>query len=169
MPLAKIKRIIFGPGPKVSRELAMKVFKRDHFKCQYCGLDARHSFEHWLVMTIDHVHPYAHGGERHMDNLMTACRPWNPIQGKRRFACFEDAKKYFLAGREGWRKQYVEQMTQVGKAAWSKTPAWTQVGCFSVNPARSRESIRHAGIGGERPQFSNHVRMRQATAGQPHV
>jgi len=41
MPLTKMKRYIFGPGPNVPHELAMKVFKRDHFKCQYCGLDAK--------------------------------------------------------------------------------------------------------------------------------
>ncbi len=117
MRLAKIKRFILGPGPKVSRELAMKVFTRDHFKCQYCGLDARHSFEHWLIMTIDHVHPYAHGGGRHLENLMTACQPCNLIKGKRPFGSFEDAKKYVVAKREEWRKQYEEQMTQISKSA----------------------------------------------------
>jgi hypothetical protein len=117
MPLAQIKRFFFGPGPRVSRDLAMRVFKRDHFKCQYCGLDGRPSFEHWLTMTIDHVHPYARGGPRHLENLVTACQPCNLIKGKRPFASFEDAKKYVLAKREEWRSRYEEQMKRFAEAA----------------------------------------------------
>jgi 5-methylcytosine-specific restriction endonuclease McrA len=117
MALAKIKRFFFGPGPKVARELAMRIFKRDHFKCQYCGLDARRSFEHWMIMTIDHVHPYARGGSRHLENLVTACQPCNLIKGKRPFASFEDARKYVVAKREEYRRRYAEQMHELTTAA----------------------------------------------------
>ena len=110
MPLLKIKRLIFGPGPNVPRELAMKVFKRDHFKCQYCGLDAKQRFEDWLIMTIDHVHSHARGGSRQLDNLVTACQPCNLIKGKRLFATHEDAKKYVVARREEWLQRYKDQM-----------------------------------------------------------
>ena len=110
MPLTEIKRYIFGPGPNVPHELAMKVFKRDHFKCQYCGLDAKQRFEDWLIMTIDHVHPYARGGPRSLDNLVTACQPCNLIKGKRPFATLEDAKKYVTAAREEWLQRYKDQM-----------------------------------------------------------
>jgi len=113
MPLAKIKRLIFGPGPSIPRELAHKVFKRDHFVCQYCGLDAKKRFEDWLIMTIDHVHPHARGGSRKLDNLVTACQPCNLIKGKRPFATLADAKHYVVAKREEWRQRYEEQMKPV--------------------------------------------------------
>ena len=74
MPLKQLKKFFFGPGPHIAREEAIKIFRRDHFKCQYCGLDGMHHFESWLVLTIDHVHPHSHGGSRKMNNLVTACR-----------------------------------------------------------------------------------------------
>lgn len=109
MPLKQIKQFLFGPAPGLSREEAMTVFRRDRFKCQYCGLDGSSVFENWLVLTIDYVHPQAHGGSRKMDNLVTACRPCNVLKGKRVFASREEAKKYVLGKREEWRQQYHAQ------------------------------------------------------------
>ena len=114
MPLKRITRFLFGTPARLTREEAMKVFKRDHFKCQYCGLDGLHSYENWLVMTIDHIHPHARGGSRSMDNLVTACQPCNVLKGKREHASFEDAKKHVLAKREEWRKEYHEQVKAAG-------------------------------------------------------
>ena len=114
MPLKHITRFLFGTPARLTREEAMKVFKRDHFKCQYCGLDGLHSYENWLVMTIDHIHPHARGGSRSMDNLVTACQPCNILKGKREHASFEDAKKHVLAKREDWRKEYHEQVKAAG-------------------------------------------------------
>ncbi len=109
MPFKQIKRLLFGPGSDISRDLAMKVFRRDHFKCQYCGLDGHANFDHWLVLTIDHIRPRIHGGSQRMENLMTACRPCNLLKGRHTFASFEEAKKYVHAKREEWRKRYEEQ------------------------------------------------------------
>jgi len=114
MALKQLKTFLFGPAPRLSREDATKVFKRDHFKCQYCGLDGLHHFENWLIMTIDHVHPHARGGSRSMGNLVTACQPCNLLKGKRPFASFEDAKRYVLAKREEWRQAYQEQLKAAG-------------------------------------------------------
>lgn len=48
------------------------VFRRDGFRCQYCGalLDARE-------LTFDHVVPRARGGRTGWDNIVTCCRPCN--------------------------------------------------------------------------------------------
>ncbi len=116
MPLKHLKKVLFGPAPDISREEAMKVFKRDQFKCRYCGLDGLNVFDHWLVLTIDHVHPRAHGGSRKMDNLATACRPCNLIKGKRVFSSLEEAKQYVLQRRQEWREKYREQTGAVGAA-----------------------------------------------------
>jgi 5-methylcytosine-specific restriction endonuclease McrA len=110
MPFKQLKKIIFGPGAHISRDEAMKIFRRDHYKCQYCGLDGMHHFENWLVLTIDHVHPHAQGGTRKMENLVTACRPCNLMKGKRIFSSFDDAKNYVQKKREEWRNLYKEQI-----------------------------------------------------------
>ena len=87
----------------------MRIFKRDHYRCGYCGLDGRQRFENWLILTIDHIHPHAKGGARRMDNLVTACQPCNSLKGKREFRSFEDAKAYVLAQREEWRRVFQNQ------------------------------------------------------------
>lgn len=115
MPIKQIKRFLFGP-PRLSREEAMKVFKRDHFKCQYCGLEGMQSLENWLILTIDHVHPHARGGAHSMNNLVTACQPCNLIKGKREYKTLEDAKKHVVAKREEWQQRYQSQL-KAGAAA----------------------------------------------------
>jgi 5-methylcytosine-specific restriction endonuclease McrA len=117
MPLKQIKKFFSGPAPHLTREEAMKVFKRDHFKCQYCGLDGLHRFENWLILTVDHVHPHARGGARSMQNLVTACQPCNLLKGHRTYASFEEAKKYVLAKREEWRHVFHEQVKSSGAHA----------------------------------------------------
>ena len=47
------------------------VFKRDEFKCVYCGkADIR-------LLTIDHVIPTSKGGKNKWDNVVTACKRCN--------------------------------------------------------------------------------------------
>ncbi len=104
-----IKKFLFGPRGHMTRQDAMKVFRRDHFTCQYCGLDGMNSFANWLVLTIDHIHPRAHGGPRKMDNWITACRPCNLMKGTRVFSSVEAAKKYILARREEWRQRFEDE------------------------------------------------------------
>lgn len=117
MPFKRLKALFFGPAPRLAREDAMKIFKRDHFKCQYCGLDGLHHFENWLILTVDHVRPHARGGARSMENLVTACQPCNIMKGKRIFASREEAKKHVLAKREEWRQQYQAQVKSAGASA----------------------------------------------------
>lgn len=108
MPIHHLKRL-FSFARGLSRQDAMKVFRRDRFECQYCGLDGLTSFENWLVLTIDYVHPRAHGGSRKMDNLVTACRPCNLMKGTRVFTSIEAARRHVLARREEWRKKYQDE------------------------------------------------------------
>ena len=111
MALARLTKFFTGPSPHLSREDAMKIFRRDHFKCYYCGLDGQRNFENWMILTVDHIHPHAHGGARSMENLVTACQPCNLIKGKRIYKSREDAKAYVLAKREEWRQVYHAQVS----------------------------------------------------------
>src|SRR5271169_2924285 len=110
MALKRLAKFFTGPSPHLSREDAMKIFRRDHFKCYYCGLDGQRDFGSWLILTIDHVHPHAKGGARVMSNLVTACQPCNLIKGKRVYKSVQEAKDYVLAKREEWRQFFIEQV-----------------------------------------------------------
>lgn len=52
----------------ISKKLRFEVFKRDVFKCQYCGSEPSK-----VVLEIDHIHPVSKGGKSNIDNLITAC------------------------------------------------------------------------------------------------
>jgi len=52
----------------LSAKVRFEVFKRDSFKCQYCGASAPE-----VVLRVDHIKPVAKGGENDLMNLVTAC------------------------------------------------------------------------------------------------
>jgi len=62
----------------ISKKLRFEVFKRDKFKCQYCGKGAPD-----VVLVIDHIHPHSKGGANTILNLITACDPCNNGKGAR--------------------------------------------------------------------------------------
>jgi 5-methylcytosine-specific restriction endonuclease McrA len=105
MPVRKILRAIRRAKP-LTREEGMNILMRDRFQCQYCGLDGAASLENGLMMTVDFVVPRALRGKKDPQNLVAACRPCNLLKGRRRFASFEEAKKYVLARREEQRREW---------------------------------------------------------------
>ena len=68
----KLNRYVNIPykGVVLSRE---NVFKRDGFKCQYCGTEKE--------LTLDHLVPKAKGGKTTWSNLVTACKACNSKKG----------------------------------------------------------------------------------------
>lgn len=68
----KLNRYVNVPykGVVLSRE---NVFKRDGFKCQYCGTEKE--------LTLDHLIPKARGGKTSWNNLVTACKTCNSKKG----------------------------------------------------------------------------------------
>jgi 5-methylcytosine-specific restriction endonuclease McrA len=90
----------------VSLAEGLRILKRDQFRCRYCGLDGKSSFENALVMSVDFVVPRARSGKKDPANLVACCRPCNMIKGKRVYKDFEDAKKYVLARREAMRQAW---------------------------------------------------------------
>lgn len=90
----------------VSRAEAEKILERDHFRCRYCGLDGKASFENALIMSVDFVLPRAHKGKKHPSNLVACCRPCNTIKGTRVYKSLADAQKYVLARRDELRRTW---------------------------------------------------------------
>lgn len=101
----------------LTSEEGTKILKRDHFRCQYCGLDGSGSFENSLIMTVDFVIPRARKGKNDARNLVAACRPCNVIKGNHSFNNFEEAKKYVLQRREELRQEWEAKMAPVRSQA----------------------------------------------------
>jgi hypothetical protein len=60
----------------ISNKTRFEVFRRDSFKCQYCGKSAPD-----IILNVDHIHPVAKGGTSDVFNLITSCFECN--QGKK--------------------------------------------------------------------------------------
>ncbi|WP_428241550.1 HNH endonuclease [Gynuella sp.] len=56
----------------IPKGIRFEVFKRDSFKCQYCGASAPD-----VLLHIDHIKPAAKGGTNDITNLVTACEGCN--------------------------------------------------------------------------------------------
>ena len=52
----------------LSKKIRFEVFKRDSFKCQYCG-----STPPSVVLEVDHIIPVSKDGSDEIDNLITSC------------------------------------------------------------------------------------------------
>lgn len=61
---------------QLSKRLRFEIFKRDGFKCMYCGAHPPKALLH-----VDHIKPVAEGGSNDEDNLVTACESCNLGKG----------------------------------------------------------------------------------------
>ena len=102
MPILGLSRL----AKPLTSEEGYRILERDHYRCQYCGLDGMASFENSLIMTVDFVHPRAKKGKKTPENLVVACRPCNVIKGYRKFKGLEEAKAYVLKRRAELQKDW---------------------------------------------------------------
>lgn len=56
----------------ISKKVRFEVFKRDSFKCQYCGKCAPD-----VVLNVDHINPVSKGGANDLLNYITSCQDCN--------------------------------------------------------------------------------------------
>jgi 5-methylcytosine-specific restriction endonuclease McrA len=105
MPITQILGLSRLAKPLTSTE-GRRILERDHYRCQYCGLDGMANFENSLIMTVDFVQPRAKKGKKAQDNLVTACRPCNVIKGHRTFKSLDDAKAFVLQRRTELKKDW---------------------------------------------------------------
>lgn len=52
----------------ISKKTRFEIFKRDHFRCQYCGQTPPA-----VVLEVDHIQPKSKGGSDDWNNLITSC------------------------------------------------------------------------------------------------
>jgi 5-methylcytosine-specific restriction endonuclease McrA len=96
----------------VTRDEGIKILERDGYRCAYCGLDGKASFENALAMSVDFVLPRARKGKRDPANLVACCRACNSIKGTRAYKNFDEAKAYVLARREELRKAWQSRVAR---------------------------------------------------------
>lgn len=72
--IIRLFRFVQLPYKKVALS-RQNIFKRDSFRCVYCG-----TRDH---LTLDHVIPRSRGGRESWHNLVTACQRCNTIKGDR--------------------------------------------------------------------------------------
>jgi 5-methylcytosine-specific restriction endonuclease McrA len=71
----RLQYMIHRPRPCV-RLTSREIFRRDGYRCQYCGQYSAH-------LTLDHVVPKYRGGGSGWDNLVSACPQCNRRKGNR--------------------------------------------------------------------------------------
>ena len=62
----------------ISKKMRFEVFKRDSFRCQYCGATSPD-----VLLHVDHIKPVKEGGETTIENLITSCIDCNLGKGAR--------------------------------------------------------------------------------------
>jgi hypothetical protein len=70
-----------GKRKPISKKMRFEVFKRDSFKCQYCGKSAPD-----VILHADHINPVYEGGRNTLTNLITSCEACNLGKGKRKLS-----------------------------------------------------------------------------------
>jgi 5-methylcytosine-specific restriction endonuclease McrA len=71
----RLQHMIHRPHPRV-RLNKREVFRRDGYRCQYCG-------QYTTRLTLDHVVPKVQGGTHEWENLTSACPQCNRHKGSR--------------------------------------------------------------------------------------
>jgi hypothetical protein len=75
---------------QLSKKIRFEVFKRDDFKCQYCGKCAPD-----VILEVDHIRPKAEGGKNDIVNLITSCKECNIGKGKRKLDDISEIRKQY--------------------------------------------------------------------------
>ncbi len=132
----------------ISKRVRFEVFKRDGFKCQYCGRSAPD-----VLLHVDHIHPVAKGGSGDILNLATSCADCNSGKGDRALdddsvlsrqrVQLQEANerlgqlKLMVSWREGLRKSLSSEVDAVAEAYGQACPGW------SVNDTGRRTVTGH--------------------------
>lgn len=76
----KLRKVVVRKCTRqIAQEISWKVFRRDNYKCRYCGNDK-------VPLTVDHLVLWEEGGPSIEDNLNTSCKKCNKTRGNMQFA-----------------------------------------------------------------------------------
>lgn len=105
----------------ISKSVRFNIFKRDGFKCMYCG-----NHPPAVLLHVDHIKPVAEGGGNEDSNLVTSCQPCNLGKGARLLSDIPlglAEKALAVAEREaqikGYQKIMQAKRLRLDKEAWA--------------------------------------------------
>jgi len=81
------KAIVRKSNRQVSQHFSWVVFRRDEFRCRYCGADE-------VPLTVDHLITWESGGPSTPDNLVSSCKKCNGARGETPYAEWLASKFY---------------------------------------------------------------------------
>ena len=116
LPLPLVIRLVYFV--KIPRRMSLPVTRRtvlarDHYTCQYCGLEPARQ-----MLTLDHVLPRSRGGKTTWDNVVTACQKCNGRKGNR---TPDEARMTLLTEPKRPRYLAVATLTSLeARLAWNK-------------------------------------------------
>lgn len=88
--------------------VAWKVYRRDDFRCRYCGVYAN-------PLTVDHVDLWEDGGPTIEANLVSACKPCNRERGSMPYEEWIASPEYHERARQGGFWASSENFALVGR------------------------------------------------------
>lgn len=81
------KAILRKSARQVDAGVTWRVYKRDEYKCRYCGKDD-------LPLTIDHLVLWEDGGPTIEENLLSSCKKCNKKRGNMSYADWLESDRY---------------------------------------------------------------------------
>lgn len=81
------KAIIRKSQRQISQHISWEVFKRDSYKCRYCGKDD-------VPLTVDHLVLWEDSGPSIPENLVASCRKCNKTRGNTQYPEWLQSKYY---------------------------------------------------------------------------
>lgn len=81
------KAILRKSARQIDQGVSWRVFKRDGYKCRYCGADD-------VPLTVDHLVRWEEGGPSIEANLLSACRKCNKTRGNMSYEDWLQSPKY---------------------------------------------------------------------------
>jgi hypothetical protein len=123
---------------KLTPKTRFEVFKRDHFRCFYCGRTPPD-----VVLHVDHVIAVANGGTNSKDNLVSACIDCNIGKGARPLTAVPDALSSHISRMQEAREQlqaYSELMREMQQQA--DDAAWEVLHTLGLDELEREGTIR---------------------------
>lgn len=71
----EFKKIDRRTNRDINLRLRFKVFQRDNFKCNICGISP--AIDPRVILHVDHIFPWSKGGETVLENLQSLCSKCN--------------------------------------------------------------------------------------------
>lgn len=98
-----LKAVLRKSQRQVEQGISWRVFKRDGYRCRYCGADD-------VPLTVDHLVTWETGGPTIEANLVSACRKCNKTRGKMGYDEWIGTRYYQQASRRLTEAQRAENI-----------------------------------------------------------